>query len=55
MTRPMKKPGLSMAEFYDPFGQPDKERNYYVDQYFPKSELMPGPGEPIRIKVVVVK
>jgi hypothetical protein len=40
---------------YDPFGQPDNERNYYAGRYFPKSELMPGPGEPIKIKVVVVK
>lgn len=40
---------------YDPFGQPDNERNYYAGRYFPKSELMPASGGAIKIKVVVVK
>ncbi len=40
---------------YDTFGQPDDERNYYAGRFFPKSELMPGPGEPIEIKVTIIK
>lgn len=36
---------------YDTFGQPDNPRNYYAGRYFPKSNLMPGEGQPVQIKV----
>jgi len=40
---------------YDPFGQPDDERNYYAGRDFPRSDLMPGKGGAVKIRVTVVK
>jgi rhodanese-related sulfurtransferase len=40
---------------YDPFGQPDDERNYYAGRFFPRSDLMPASGQPIEIRVTVVR
>ncbi len=40
---------------YDTFGQPDNPRNYYAGRYFPRYDLMPGPGEPVQFKVTITE
>ncbi len=39
---------------YDPYGLPDDPRNYYAGRFYPKSGLLPGPGEEVTIKVTIV-
>ena len=46
---------FSDGGIYDTYNLPDDPRNYYAGRYFPKADLMPGKGQPVRIRVTVVK